>query len=247
MTLAKRACAKKFSRRSMTSGVTPPRSETELLHRAHALAGLTIGDLACSCALVVPSDPRRAKGFAGVLLEWALGAEAGSRPDPDFMALGIELKTIPVDANGAPRESTYLCVAPLRTTSGARWENSLARRKLARVLWIPLESGPDLSPAQRRIGWPVLWSPSASDEAQLRADWEELMTLLTTGQVGQLDARLGQFLQIRPKAAHGRVQAPSTDEQGAPSTNLPRGFYLRASFTRAVLASGLTLPASACA
>ncbi|MSQ66630.1 MAG: DNA mismatch repair endonuclease MutH [Gammaproteobacteria bacterium] len=229
----------------MSSRASPPRSEAELLQRAQALAGLTIGGLARDCALVVPTEPRRAKGFAGVLLEIALGADAGSRPAPDFTGLGVELKTIPVDPTGVPRESTYLCIAPLRNASGARWEDSLARRKLARVLWIPLESGVGVGPAQRRIGWPVLWSPSAADLAQLRADWEELMTLLATGQMSQLDARLGRFLQIRPKAAHARALAPSADERGAPSADLPRGFYLRARFTRAVLASGLTAAAAA--
>lgn len=53
-----------------------------------------------------------------MLLELYLGAMAGSKPEQDFPELGIELKTIPVDAAGKPLETTFVCVAPLTGNSG---------------------------------------------------------------------------------------------------------------------------------
>lgn len=221
----------------MSERVLPPTSEAALLARAQAFAGLTIGELAARFDLAVPLEPRRGKGFAGALLELALGADAASRPLPDFTGLGIELKTIPVDQLGVPQESTFITVAPLRGQEGARWEDSFVRRKLARVLWIPVERASSQPLAARRIGWPVLWSPTTQEEVALRADWEELTTLISTGQLAAIDSRQGKWLQIRPKGADGKALVAGSDETGAPGMALPRGFYLRARFTRRVLAA----------
>ena len=226
----------------MSERVAPPRSEAELLARAEELAGLSLGQLAERFAAQVPVDPRRAKGYAGRLLELALGADATSRSEPDFTRLGIELKTVPVDAAGLPLESTYLTLAPLRGLSGLDWTDSAVRRKLARMLWVPVEGTRGIPIATRRIGWPVLWSPTPDQEVALRQDWEELMLMLTTGQLASLDARQGRWLQIRPKAANGRALAAAHDETGAPAAGLPRGFYLRARFTAQILSVAAGAP-----
>ncbi len=215
--------------------VPPPRSEQELLERAEKLAGLPLAALAARAGLTLPQDMRQAKGHAGTLLELALGADAASRPQPDFSTLGIELKSIPVNALGAPTESTYLCVAPLRGAVGLRFEDSIAWRKLRRILWVPIESAPELPLAERRVGWPLLWSPDAHQARILREDWEELMELLVTGSFAQLDSRVGEYLQVRPKAANARALAPSFDASGLPASTLPRGFYLRTRLTRRIL------------
>ena len=216
----------------------PPDTEAELLARALSLVGQPLGVLAAQAGMPQPGAPRYTKGYAGTLLEYVLGADAGSRPVPDFTRIGVELKSIPVTGAGRPAESTFLCVAPLKDAGGLRWEDSPVWHKLRRVLWVPVEAAPDLPVAARRIGWPVLWSPDADDARVLRTDWEELMELLTTGNYAQLDARVGQYLQIRPKAANARALAPSFDATGAPAGTLPRGFYLRTRFTRRIIAQG---------
>lgn len=215
--------------------VTPPCDEAQLWQRAQQLAGTTVDELAHALALRVPRDLRRHKGWLGELVETVLGATAGSRPLPDFTELGIELKTVPVDSNGQPRESTHVCSIALGELQGQCWERSTVRLKLKRVLWMPVEAGAELPLGARRFGRPRLWSPDAAQEAILRADWEEHMELLATGRFDELDARLGQYLQIRPKAAHGRALTAASDAGGAPAATLPRGFYLRASFTQSIL------------
>ena len=216
--------------------MTPPRNEAELLARAQACAGLTVAQLAQACGDSPPRDLRRHKGWVGELLERALGASSASKPQPDFADLGIELKTIPLADDGRPRESTHVCTINLSDLIGQRWETSTVRRKLARVLWMPIEAAPAIPLAQRRIGLPLLWTPTAAQESVLRADWEEHMELLATGALDLLDARLGTYLQVRPKAANSRALAGASDADGAPLQTLPRGFYLRTAFTRALLA-----------
>ena len=216
--------------------VPPPQSEAELMARASALAGHTLGELAQHIGLAVPRDLKRDKGWVGMLLERYLGASAGSKPEQDFANIGVELKTIPVDANGRPLETTFVCVAPLTGNSGVTWLNSHVRHKLERVLWIPVEGDRAIPLAQRYVGTPLLWSPDEAEEQQLRQDWEELMDMIVLGEVEQITARHGEVLQIRPKAANSKALTEGIGRNGEPIMTLPRGFYLKKSFTTALLA-----------
>lgn len=212
-----------------------PRSERELLERARNLAGRRIGELARAFDREVPADPVRAKGFIGELIEVALHASAGSRPVPDFEHLGVELKTIPVNRSGQPRESTHVCAVPLLNNVAITWETSLVRRKLQRVLWLPYLAEPATPLAERVIGSGLLWTPSPAQERVLKQDFEELMDKVCLGELESLSARQGTYLQIRPKAANARALKTGTDSTGRLSETLPRGYYLRASFTRQIL------------
>jgi DNA mismatch repair protein MutH len=211
-----------------------PCSELELLARVRALAGCTLGEVAGALGVALPANPRRAKGWIGGLLEHALGADAGSRSEPDFTGLGVELKTIPVDADGVPRESTYVCVAT-GIEPGATWQGSRVRRKLQRVLWVPVESATAGVAAARRIGWGFLWCPSAVDEGILQRDWEELSELLILGRRAEISGRLGEYLQLRPKGADRDASIATVDADGVPGSALPLGFYLRAGYTRRIV------------
>lgn len=216
--------------------LTPPSSETELLTQAQRLAGYSLGDLAAMAGLPIPVDLKRDKGWIGMLLELWLGASAGSKPEQDFAALGVELKTIPIDRQGKPLETTFVCVAPLTGNTGVTWETSHVRHKLKRVLWVPVEGERQIPLAERRVGAPLLWSPDEDEEQQLRLDWEELMDMIVLGQVERITARHGEVLQLRPKAANSKALTEAIGAHGEPILTLPRGFYLKKNFTSTLLA-----------
>ncbi|WP_375057044.1 DNA mismatch repair endonuclease MutH [Zobellella sp. DQSA1] len=220
----------------MNKPVSRPSSIDALVTRAEQLAGLPLGELARRLVIEVPPHLRRDKGWIGQLLELALGASAGSKPEQDFPELGVELKTLPIDSNGKPLETTFVCVAPLTDIAGLRWEYSNVRNKLSRVLWIPVLGERGVAPADRIIGQPLLWEPSEEEERLLRQDWEEIMELISLGRVREITARHGQVLQLRPKAANGRALTEAVGRQGQPIMTLPRGFYLKTGFTAALLA-----------
>lgn len=205
------------------------------MQRVRDIAGLPLADLARELNSRVPGDPVHAKGWAGQLAERALGASAGSLAEPDFQAIGVELKTLPVSAQGRPSESTYVCTVDLEHAQAPRWESCLVHHKLARVLWLPVEAAPERPLGERRIGMGHLWSPSPQQEDALRADWEELMEFVCLGKVDAISAHHGQWLQIRPKAADARARRWGVNELGERSLTLPRGFYLRTSFTTEIL------------
>lgn len=199
--------------------------------RARALVGLSIGQLAAQCAFKIPDDPLHAKGFLGSLLEQALVTSAKNQALPDFVSLGVELKTLPIDELGRPAESTFVTSISLLNIHREHWETSSCYLKLRRVLWVPLESSKHIPMKQRRIGLPFLWSPDVDDIKILEQDWSLLTSMIVLGQLEHLRASLGQYLQIRPKAAHSDVLCDAYGHLGEKIKTLPRGFYLRRSFT----------------
>jgi DNA mismatch repair protein MutH len=192
------------------------------------------------------------KGKAGQLVERALGATGGSSATWDFPELRIELKTIPVDAGGAPRESTYVCTVSLADAERAEWETSWARAKLSRVLWVPVvrghaagEGGTRAGGAEAReavLGEPLLWSPTVEQERVLAGDFEEILGRIGAGGIEGVTAHVGRWLQLRPKAAHGRVRTVVRGAEGDLVATVPRGFYLRTRFTGGILRDPTGLP-----
>lgn len=208
-----------------------------LAKRARALTGLKFGELAERLGV----SRQIHKGWAGQLLERALQAEAGSKPLPDFPTLGIELKTLPLDERGYPKESTFVCSINLRRLTGQQWTDSLVHLKLSHVLWIPIEARNDKNFYERKIGRSFFWKPNESEEMLLKTDWLELTGYLQTGQMEQVTSSLGRVLQVRPKAQNAKALTRGVDDMGQPCQTLPRGFYLRPSFTKSILDKAYTL------
>ncbi|TPH05585.1 DNA mismatch repair endonuclease MutH [Haemophilus haemolyticus] len=212
-----------------------PQTLEQLLSQAQSIAGLTFGELADELHIPVPPDLKRDKGWVGMLLERALGATAGSKAEQDFSHLGVELKTLPINAEGYPLETTFVSLAPLVQNSGVKWENSHVRHKLSCVLWMPIEGSRHIPLRERHIGTPILWKPTVEQERQLKQDWEELMDLIVLGKLDQITARIGEVMQLRPKGANSRSITKGIGRNGEVIETLPLGFYLRKAFTAGIL------------
>ena len=208
----------------------PPADLAELEVRAAALAGGALSELQARSAVRFSASMVRRKGKAGQLVERLLGASAGSLAVPDFPELGVELKTLPIDAQGRPTESTFVCTLSLADADRMEWSDSPVRAKLAHVLWVPILVGDE-----PRIGTPFFWKPTAEQEDVLKGDFEEIVGMVAIGNVEGLTAHVGRWLQARPKAAHGGVRTRAYGADDEPLSILPRGFYLRARFTRELL------------
>ncbi|WP_246128499.1 DNA mismatch repair endonuclease MutH [Pleionea sediminis] len=221
----------------MSQRITPPKTTKELMTRAESLAGFKLSNIAEKYAAQLPETLKLEKGWIGQFIEFILGASSGSLPQPDFPNLGIELKTIPIDETGKPLESTYVSVVHLINNQGETWENSLVKRKLNHVLWVPIISTKNLAIKDRVVATPLLWQPTPEQEATLRSDWEETMEKVMLGELGQLNSRFGQALQVRPKAANSKILTDAIGSDGEVIKTLPRGFYLRSNFTHSILKS----------
>jgi DNA mismatch repair protein MutH len=209
----------------------PPTTEAELINRCLAVEGLSFAQLSMGLTFPIPENPNQRKGWVGQALELALGADACNKSMPDFQKLSIELKTLPIALSGKPTESTFITSIPLLSIHQQNWKISQCYAKLKRVLWIPIEGDTNIPYFQRRIGRGFIWSPTSEQENILAGDWEHLTLLISTGQLESINASIGTYLQIRPKAANGRSLCFGFDAEGNKVETLPRGFYLRSSFT----------------
>ena len=213
----------------------PPKNQAILLSRAHAIAGQTVEQIAELYGIAIPNTLRRSKGFIGQMLEYALGANADNQAKPDFQDLNIELKTLPLNNNGHPRESTYVCSIPSNLKNYETFEHSWLRQKLNHVLWVPVQGEPSIPIHKRLIGTPFLWQPSTAITAVLKKDFDELMEMLSLGKLETLTAHHGNYLQIRPKAANSRVLFSKINSDGYPTYTVPKGFYLKTRFTKMII------------
>ncbi|WP_417445700.1 DNA mismatch repair endonuclease MutH [Kangiella sp.] len=210
-------------------------TKQELLDKAQSLAGFTLGELAMQYQSELPQHLLREKGRIGQFFEYLLGATSGSLAQPDFLELGIELKTLPIDSAGRPLESTYVSVVPLKDLHGLNWHNSVVRHKLMQVLWIPILAERTIPVEKRQVAMPFIWQPTSRQENLLRKDFEDAIETVAMGQIEQIDARYGEVMQVRPKAANAKALTEAIGPDGEMIKTLPRGFYLRPSFTRQIL------------
>ncbi len=214
----------------------PPTTLAELTERVQAIAGLTLGELAQSVGVAPPENLLRDKGWSGQLIEQILGASAGSRPVPDFEYLDIELKTLPISRKGAPLETTFVAVAPLKNVTGLSWRQSGVYQKLKHVLWLPILAERDIPVTERIIGHGFFWQPNSQEEALLRNDWEEITEHIALGNITSLNGHFGNVLQLRPKAANSKALTEAIGPGGTLIQTLPRGYYLKTQFTKHLLA-----------
>lgn len=197
-----------------------PQSEEILMLRTQRICGMTIGELAHALQIKVPTEMKWAKGFAGQLIEIALGASAGSNPVQDFPVLGIELKTIPIKFNGTPAETTHVCTLH-PNSCGQTFENSNFLNKIKKVLWLPIEGEKTIALKDRHIGEGFIWEITPQDYEVLKIDWEEIMEFVRLGKMNELNAKVGTWMQVRPAGfINGQKQF---------------GFYLRKEFTTRIL------------
>ena len=206
-----------------------------LQYQVKSIAGKTLAEVAAGFELTVPENLFHNKGWVGQLIETALGVKNNSRPEPDFPDLGIELKTLPIKNNGQPKESTYICIAPLTKLANLNFHDSVVAHKLAHVLWIPIQADKKIPLGLRRVGQGIFWKPSPKQLQVLINDFQEITDKIALGRVEEITAHQGDALQLRPKAASSKALTEAIGANGEKIMTLPRGFYLRPSFTQSIL------------
>jgi DNA mismatch repair protein MutH len=153
--------------------------------------------------------------------------------DVDDLASGVEVKTLPFGFNRAGRarvrQSTFLTSASLTSLAAERWDTSRVKKKLTRVLFLPI----DVDSA--RIGTAFLYEPNDVDIAAFRADWEDLADLVARGLGFAITARRGRLLQLRPKAKNATVTMQATTVDGDDIVLRPQGFYVRRVLTQRLI------------
>jgi DNA mismatch repair protein MutH len=220
-----------------------------LLAHARALVGVELSELADALGLPVPVGRVHTKGWSGQVLEHELGVAPGGARGPDFAALGVELKTVPVRAHGPagdatvdpplePIESTAICQIDPVAIAGESWESSYVRQKLACVLFVALGvPAGACSVGERRVAAVRLWVPDADEARALRDDFELFVRgYYRQGRAAEITGHLGAVLQVRPKGRDAADLRDAYDREGRLTRVGKHGFYLRPRFVAQILA-----------
>jgi len=209
-----------------------------LLRHARALVGATLAELADGLGMPVPVGATRTKGWSGQVVERELGAGGGH--GPDFAALGVELKSVPVSPGLVPLESTAVCNIDPVTIAGESWATSYVRTKLTKVLFIALAVPEGArGVGERRVAAVRLWTPTPAEEAALRADFESVVRdYFRRGRAAEITGHLGAVLQVRPKARNATDRRDAFGPDGQPVRLGKCGFYLRPAFVGGILRGG---------
>lgn len=210
----------------------------EILKKAKSLRGYTLKQLTSYLEINHPESLLHAKGLTGQIIEFLLGATAQSKPLPDFPELNLEIKSIPIDINENPLETTYICQVPLlhkNTKNIYDFKQSVLYKKIFKILWLPIITNKNQDSTQRTIGSAFIWGPNSSELSLIEQDWLELTEMVQTGDIEKVSSHFGQVLQIRPKAANSSCVTNGIGESGENIKTLPRGFYLRTNFTKQIL------------
>lgn len=208
-----------------------PKTKEALEQRLNQLVGRSIGELALLAGVDLPYSNHSGKGFAGQLIELYLGASAYNLTLPDFTELNIELKTVPVDVNLLPVESTFICSIDLRSESFVAFEQSPLYHKLAHMLFVLLLAPKGFPITERRVLGYFYFTPDAEQLQSIRADYQEFADLVCTGNSDAINSSMGSIIQMRPKGLSSDSLIQARDSEGNPIYTKPRGFYLRRSFT----------------
>lgn len=209
----------------------PPKSKAELETRLRGILGRSIGELALLSGVSLPYNNLASKGFAGLLIELFLGANAHNLTLPDFISLNVELKTLPLKVNLMPEESTFLCSADLRPENFLPFEQSPLYHKMSNMLFVLLLAPRGFPMAERRILGYFFFTPNQEQWQTIKEDYQDFAELICSGQSNLINGSMGSIIQMRPKTANGEHIIQARDSDGHAYYTRPRGFYLRSTFT----------------
>lgn len=210
--------------------VKAPESFSELIENLNNIVGKNYKEIAEFLDVKLPKSSLHAKGWAGQAIELCLGASAKSAAVPDFPNLGLELKTIPVDENHKPLESTFLSYAPLMSKN-TNFYDSCLYSKISRMLFVLVCATREMAMSRRFVVGYFFWEPSAEEIKLIKDDYDELMEMVKTGYVENITARIGTVIQMRPKCANGKKLTACVGPSGNLISTRPRGFYMRRKFS----------------
>lgn len=204
----------------------PNASAEEVLERALRLSGCRVGNLQQKHPLQEKQvNLLTNKGGLGQVIEQTIYPSNLNLPGPDIPSLGLEIKSLPVSAQGRPLSSLFVCVAP--RCEPPDFEASLPASKLRHVLFVPYHQAPGVLLKDAQIGSAFLWRPTNLLWQALRSDWEELSLALRLGEQRELSAHYGTLLQIRPKARNNQDCRAFLSSDGYNVEAKRCGYYLR--------------------
>jgi DNA mismatch repair protein MutH len=164
--------------------------------------GVPFAELSMALGVALPKDPVRRKAAGGHIVETLLEIARNSIPKPDLIALGTEVKTIPLNTKSLPRQWTKISAFNLATTKKEPdFRRSSPFTKLRCVLFVPIMKADNENPDFWYLRPPFLWLPTEEQLAMLEADYERIQLAAMGEDWSRLAGRSGQYLTLKTSDA----------------------------------------------
>jgi len=174
-------------------------------------------------------------GFGQILEEMYFGIKPGNRPEPDFLAAGVELKSFPVKRlkNGklVAKERVSLGMIDYGAVVDEEWETStlLKKNKLIQFVVYLHEEGRNY--CDMKIVAAKLWKPSEEDLKIIADDWSAIVEKIRSGGAHELSEGDTLYLGAVTKAQNSREMRT---QPFGPSAKR-RAFSLKQSYVNQIL------------
>jgi DNA mismatch repair protein MutH len=211
---------------------------SDLLRVYTEIQGIPFRELAETLGYDITKDPKSMKSAAGDIAEMVAGKKPDSLPQADLTQFDIEVKTVPLDLLGYPRENTKITAVNYSSLLTEEWAMSHVYEKVRVVLFVPIVKEDTRRPDSWYVRSPFIWMPSHDQLAVIREDWETIQGMVQSG--GQLTAKVGQYL-IANTSGQGKGRDDRT-YQLADGRTIPvktRAFFLRKTSVAEILQANI--------
>lgn len=210
-------------------------SKESILRFAERLVGRTLRDVLE--ALPPESDALDRKGdFGNVVERYYFGYEPNSRPEPDFVDAGIELKTTPLKMTKrgelVPKERLVLGMIDYMTLDTETWESSTFLNKSSCLLVVFYIWNSDRSLLDHPIHLVRLWEFPPEDLRIIREDWEKIASKVRLGLAHEISGGDTLYLEACTKASNSLARRP---QPHSPELAKPRAFALKPSYIKTII------------
>jgi len=202
--------------------------EEEVLSGYRRYVGRTVGELATELGVTSGG-----KGYVASVLRRAIGQSRANEWAREFAELGIGVKTIVTGSDRMPHESLSFPAFRYRELIAETWEESDLLARLQRFLLLPLVGPRGLPNAPGyRVEPAFFWSPSRSDLAGIRSEWQMFRDEIARGNAARLPtAAQTTYIHVRPKAQ----DSSDTDDAPIVGPVVRKGFWLNRHYLQQIL------------
>lgn len=211
---------------------------SDLLRVYTEIQGIPFRELAETLTYDISKDPKSMKAAAGDIAEIVAGKKPDSLPEADFSQFDIEVKTVPLDLMGHPRENTKITALNYTRLLTEEWATSHVYEKVRVVLFVPIVKEDTKRPDSWYVRSPFIWMPSRGQLSVIRNDWETIQGMVQRGE--QLAAKIGQYL-IANTSGQGKGRDERTYHllNGRAIKVKTRAFFLRKTFVSEILEANI--------
>ena len=219
------------------------RTYKELAHRLDQIVGVPFAELSKFYSKTWKGSPSQNKGWGGNMIDFLVGGDEGNASRPDISSLGIEVKSIPIDASTRVLQPTKVTALNYRDILIEDWWRSNAFHKLRAVLFVPIVKGDAKKPDDWYIRRPFLWLPSTETLSRLESDYDTVRSLVRSGRFEDISSAKppkGQGVALHPKpSAADSSKRTKVLVAGTEYKVMPRAWMLRESFTEPIVRENL--------